>query len=144
MLCFSDCLDVKLNRTSSFFRRRIWKPISRCWRFQGFCWSCCRKISYCSKISEKDIKKKFFALFPMVQSASCYDAQEPSYIGFLCCIPKESYCRLCQLMCFQALSQNEYLRRRGVIKVLLVSLAFEHRVAGINSCKSYQLTIENS
>ena len=28
----------------------------------------------------------------MVQSASCYNAQERRYIGFLCCIPKESYC----------------------------------------------------
>ena len=28
----------------------------------------------------------------MVQSASCYDAQERRYIGFLCCISKESYC----------------------------------------------------
>ena len=28
----------------------------------------------------------------MVQSASCFDAQERRYIGFLCCISKESYC----------------------------------------------------
>ena len=30
----------------------------------------------------------------MVQSPSCYDAQERRHIGFLCCIPKESYCRI--------------------------------------------------
>ena len=64
------------------------------WRFQCFCSRCGRKISNSSKISEKDIKKQFFALFPMAQSASCYDAQEQSYIGFLCCIPKKSYCTL--------------------------------------------------
>ena len=31
-------------------------------------------------------------LYPMVQSASCYNAQKQRYIGSLCCISKESYC----------------------------------------------------
>ena len=29
----------------------------------------------------------------MVQSACCCDTQERRYIGFLCCIPKKSYCK---------------------------------------------------
>ena len=38
---------------------------------------------------QKYMNKQFFKLYQMVQSASCYDAQEPRYIGFLWCIKKK-------------------------------------------------------
>ena len=37
----------------------------------------------------------------MEQSASCCNAQEQRYIGFLCCIPKESYCTYGLAQCLE-------------------------------------------
>ena len=41
----------------------------------------------------KNLPEIVFMLFPMVQSASGYNAQEQRYIGFFWCIPEKTYCR---------------------------------------------------
>ena len=43
-------------------------------------------------IRKKHIQHSFFTLFPMVQSASGYDAQEQRYIGFFWCISEKTNC----------------------------------------------------
>ena len=85
--------DYLTNWTSSFFLEgesdSQFLDVGDVNVFTGIKVDICHDASWYQK---KTQKKLFFELYPMVQSASCYDAQEWRHIGFLCCIPKESYC----------------------------------------------------